>query len=77
VDTQEPGASFRLDNVAPGDYKVFAWELADEFMAESPEFRSLFESKAAAIAVHAGEHQTVRLSTITAAEIEEARRKLR
>lgn len=77
VDTQEPGASFRLENVAPGDYKVFAWELADEDMAESPEFRNLFESKATATAVHAGEHQTVRLTTITAAEVEEARKKLR
>ena len=77
VDTKEPGGSFRLENVAPGDYKVFAWELADEFMAESSEFRGLFESKATAIAVHAGEHQTARLSTITAAEIEEARKKLR
>ncbi len=77
VDTKEPGGSFRLENVAPGDYKVFAWELADEFMAESREFRSVFESKAAVIAVHAGEHQTARLTTITAAEIEEAGKKLR
>jgi protocatechuate 3,4-dioxygenase beta subunit len=77
VDTKEPGGSFRLENVAPGDYKVFAWELADEFMAESPEFRNLFESKAAAITVHAGEHQMARLTTITAAEIEEAGKKLR
>jgi hypothetical protein len=77
VDTEEPGGSFHLESVAPGDYKVFAWELADKDMAESPEFRGLCESKAAAITVHAGEHQTARLSTITAAEIEEARKKLR
>jgi protocatechuate 3,4-dioxygenase beta subunit len=77
VDTYEPSGRFRLENVAPGDYKVLAWELADEFMAESPEFRNLFESKATAIAVRAGEHQTVRLNTITAAEIEEAGKKLR
>ena len=76
VDTASDG-SFKIESVAPGDYKVFAWELAEQDLAEYPDFRKLLESKAASVTVRAGESQSVPLTVITAAEVEQARRKLR
>jgi hypothetical protein len=76
VYAQQDG-SFRFKCVAPGEYKVFAWELADDSLAEYPGFRKILESKAGSVTVHAAEKQTVGLKVITAAEIQEARRQLR
>ncbi|MBZ5581969.1 MAG: carboxypeptidase-like regulatory domain-containing protein [Acidobacteriia bacterium] len=77
VEVESPGARFRLDNVAPGDYRIFAWGVPDEEFIEYPGLRQLFESKAVSITVGAGERKTVQADLISADEIEEARRKLR
>jgi protocatechuate 3,4-dioxygenase beta subunit len=74
VDTDS--GAFRLEGLAPGDYKLFAWELKEEGLAEYAPFRQLLDSQATAVTVHADERQSVRLSVITAAEVEQARRKL-
>jgi hypothetical protein len=68
---------FTAAGVAPGEYKVWAWELVEEELAGYAEFRKLLESKAAAVTVRPGEAQTIELKAITAAEIAEARGKLR
>ena len=68
---------FTAAGVAPGEYKVFAWELVDEELAGYAEFRKLLEGKAAAVTVTTGKAQAVDLKVITAAEVAEARGKLR
>jgi hypothetical protein len=78
VKTVETDAGrFTAAGLAPGDYKVWAWELVEEELAGYAEFRKLLESKAVAVTVRAGEAQTVELKAITAAEVAEARGKLR
>ena len=69
--------TFKIENVAPGDYQVFAWEVADESITEYPGFRALLENKAAKVTVRPGEAPAVTLTLITAAQFDEARRKLR
>jgi len=69
--------SFEVKGVAPGEYRVWAWELSDESIAQSPEFRNLLESRASTIEMHAGETQSLALIPISAAEVAEAREKLR
>ncbi|HEY1493768.1 MAG TPA: carboxypeptidase regulatory-like domain-containing protein [Candidatus Solibacter sp.] len=78
VKTVETDAGrFTLQGVAPGEYKIWAWELADEDLAGYAEFRKLMENKAVSLKVRAGEPQAVELKAITAVEVAEARGKLR
>jgi len=71
------GGVFSITGVAPGDYKLFAWELADQAVAESPEFRALLESKAVRVTVRAGDRRAVQADVITDEEASAARMKLR
>jgi hypothetical protein len=73
----EADGSFTIGSVAPGEYKVYAWELPDEALAEYPEFRKVLESKSAAVTVGAGERLQVHLTAITAEEMRQARSQLR
>jgi hypothetical protein len=73
----DSGGGFHADGLAPGDYKVFAWQTADEALVDSAEFRALLESKATHITISAGAKTSVEVQTVTAAEIAEARGRLR
>jgi hypothetical protein len=69
---------FEVQGVAPGEYKIWAWELADEELAGYAEFRKLLEGKATAVTVRAGEATaSVALQVIPAAEVAEARGRLK
>lgn len=72
-----PGGNFLLRGLAPGDYQVLAWETRETGLAEYPELRKQFLSRAAAATVAAKGHATVELKPITAAEIEDAKGRLR
>jgi hypothetical protein len=76
VDPQPTGA-FQIDAVPPGRYLLFAWELADTALAESPEFRAQLASRATTVEVRAGEQQSAQPALITAAEVADATRRLR
>jgi protocatechuate 3,4-dioxygenase beta subunit len=73
----EPGGAFHIAGLAPGDYKIFAWQTDDEALVEYPEFRKLLESKAASLTVTPHGQANSELRAITAAEIQEARGRLR
>jgi hypothetical protein len=73
----ESDGSFHVDGLAPGDYKVFAWQTDNDGLTESAEFRKLFEGKATSVTVTANGLVTSEVRTITASEIEEARGRLR
>jgi hypothetical protein len=69
--------SFRFENVAPGDYKLFVWEVEDRGVAEYAGFRALLESRAVSVTVRPRETNSVTPDAIPAAEVQAARRKLR
>ena len=77
VDPEDAAGAFRIEGVAPGSYHLFAWELADTALADWPEFRALLEGRATSVEIHSGERQTVKPNLITAAEVAEARKRLR
>jgi hypothetical protein len=74
--TTDQNGKFDYQDFAPGDYKVIAWENADQEMAQSSEFRKAFESRAASVSIPAGGHASVQLKLIPAADIEAEKNKL-
>ncbi|HEY6391508.1 MAG TPA: carboxypeptidase-like regulatory domain-containing protein [Bryobacteraceae bacterium] len=67
---------FHVQDLAPGDYKVFAWQRVDPNLLEVTEFRKPFESKAASVGIVANGHESVQLKIISAADVEKEKSKL-
>ena len=67
---------FELHDLAPGDYKVFAWQGSDDEMLRSTEFSKAFESRAASLSILPSGHLSVQLKLIPAADIEAEKNKL-
>lgn len=74
--TTDAGGNFQFKDVAPGEYKVFAWQLDTDRSTRSTEFRKPFEGKSAAITVGPKDKVAVQLSVITADEMAQERNKL-
>jgi hypothetical protein len=62
--TDEQG-KFHLRNVAPGEYRVFAWEDVPIGAPQDPEFRKPFEEQAGAVKMEPNGHETVELTAIS------------
>ncbi len=56
---------FHLRSVAPGEYKVFAWEDVPAGAPQDPEFRKPFEKQAVAVKMAPNGHETVELTAIS------------
>lgn len=74
--SSDQNGSFQLRDVAPGQYKLFAWEDSDIVMVTAPEFRKLFESKAASVNVGTNGKESVQLNLISSEEMESEKSKL-
>jgi hypothetical protein len=72
----DASGNFQITDVAPGEYKVFAWESDLDGSAQSTEFRKPFESKGVAVTVGPKEKASVQVNVITAGEMEKERSKL-
>lgn len=69
--------TFVFNSLAPGEYRVAAWEQMDSGMASVPEFREAFSSKAAVIRLSENSHETVEAPLIGREAIETEAAKLR
>jgi hypothetical protein len=69
----DASGNFRIMDVAPGEYKLFAWESDPEGGSQNAEFRKPFESKSAAVTVGPKEKASVQLNVITAEDVEKER----
>ena len=67
---------FKFQDVAPGEYEVFAWEGGLPELADVPEFRKAIESRAASVTVQAGGHESVQVQVIPADDVEAEKNKL-
>ena len=74
--TTDAAGNFHIKDVAPGDYRVYAWEMDFDQSTQSAEFRKLFDGKSAAVSVGPNGKALVRVSVITADEIARERSKL-
>lgn len=50
--------AFQIFNMAPGEYRVAAWEDVEPGLAQNPDFRARFESTAAKVEVQESAHAT-------------------
>jgi len=73
--TDENG-KFDYRDIAPGEYKVFAWESVDQEMLQSPEFRKAFESRAGSVSISPSGNASVQVKLIPTADIEAEKNKL-
>jgi hypothetical protein len=65
VDTDQNG-SFIIRGVAPGEYKIYAWEDIEEGAYEDPDFMKPHESDGHAMSIKERAHETVQLKPIPA-----------
>jgi protocatechuate 3,4-dioxygenase beta subunit len=72
----DQNGKFDYRDIAPGNYKVFAWEGDDFQMLQAPGFRKAFESRAASVTISPGGNASVQVKMIPAADIEAEKNKL-
>jgi hypothetical protein len=72
----DENGKFEYRDLAPGDYKVFAWDSMDQEMMLSAEFQKAFESRGASVSVPPGGNASVQVKMIPAADIEAEKNKL-
>jgi hypothetical protein len=61
---------FKIADVPPGEYKVFAWEDVPEGAPEDPEFRKPFEKQGVSLKLAPNGHAKVSVTAIAAAQVE-------
>ena len=72
----DQNGNFQLLNLAPGKYSVSAWESQDLSVVQIPEIRQQLEGKAAKVTLGANGNESVQVTVIPSADLEEALRKL-
>ena len=60
--------NFKLRDIPPGDYRLFAWEDAEPGAPQDPEFRKPFEPQSIAVKVEPSSRQSFHLKAITTHE---------
>lgn len=68
----DQNGQFTFRDLAPGEYKVFAWEDLEPGASQDPDFRRPFESKAAPLKLAEAASESLQLKLITADEIAKA-----
>lgn len=58
----QPSGHFKLQNVAPGDYTIYAWDDATSAAYADPEWMRQYGNGGAAISVSAGQNSQIKLS---------------
>ena len=76
VATDDKGG-FQLGGLAPGDYRIVAWEAIDDDLLHDPPFRARFESQVTAVTLSERARQNVEVKLIGRAAIEAEAAKVR
>jgi hypothetical protein len=61
---------FKIADVPPGDYKVFAWEDVQVGAPQDPQFRKPFEKQAPSIRLQPNGHEKVQVTAISKAQVD-------
>lgn len=72
----DPIGNFKFVDIAPGEYKVFAWEDQLPDVVDVFDFRKALASHAASVTVGPNSHESVQVQAISAEEAEAERKKL-
>jgi hypothetical protein len=71
------GGAFKIPGLAPGEYRVLAWEQVDGGLQHDPELRKKFEAQAAKVKLDVNSHENIELKVIPRAEMEVEAAKIR
>jgi hypothetical protein len=74
--TDENG-SFRFASLAPGEYRIAAWEQVDGGLVSNPDFRKQFESSAVTVKLQENSRENVEVKVIPFDAIEAEAAKIR
>lgn len=74
--TTDAAGNFHVKDVAPGTYRVYAWEIDLDQSPQSAAFRKLFDGKSAAVSIGPSSKASVQLNVIPADDIARERSKL-
>jgi len=66
----DSAGQFQVTGLAPGEYKIYAWDDPDVPMAEETDFRSAFSTYATLVTIDAKAQATVQVKAIPADEIQ-------
>ena len=71
----DQNGSYHLTSLAPGDYRIYAWEDIEPGLGQEPSFRKNFEGRAGVSKLEEKSHESVELKLISkdAIEIEAAK----
>jgi len=72
----DSNGNFQFQSVAPGDYKVFAWEELDPGLIDNFAFRAAMASHAASVTVAPNGSETVQIELISRQDMEKEKNKL-
>jgi hypothetical protein len=64
---------FEIRGVAPGDYKLFAWELVEFGAWQDPQFIKLYENRGTSVRVNAGGRHSVDTVLIPALNLQDSK----
>lgn len=68
--TTDQNGHFTMKGIAPGEYKIFAWDEVSGGAYRDPAFRKKFESKGKAVSVKQGGQHNVQLELLSASQAE-------
>jgi len=74
--TSDPNGKFEVRDIAPGKYRVFAWEEVSDGAVQSAEFRAPFESKSVSVMIGPSGSESIKLTLISSDDIDKERSKL-
>lgn len=72
VVSTDASGNFKITGIAPGEYKLFAWEQVDNNAWQDPEFLKPFESRAESVTVKEGSIDNRQLKAVPAEETKQS-----
>lgn len=73
----DKNGGFRLAGLAPGEYRIVAWEDVEFGLAQDPNFRNRFEGQATSVTLRDNSHETVEVKLVAKDVIEAEAAKIR
>jgi hypothetical protein len=62
--TTDAAGAFRIQAIAPGDYKLFAWEEVEQGAWQDPDFLRIHETRGKAVTLREGTAERLQISPI-------------
>ena len=61
---------FKVTDLPPGQYKIFAWESVPDGAPQDPEFRKPFDKQALSVSIQSRAHASLKITAISGAQVD-------